>query len=321
MQRFLRQRRAKRHAPMRVVTRQRDRTAHEPHRAHAVPQARDVEHRCDVSHAFVFARHQFRACTIERQLRGRHFARAELFFQAVHADAVVVALGIARLQMEQCQAAPARAVAFRARQRQRDVGSRGGGKPLAAEQPPNAVIVAASHRLRQANVRATGGFRHPLPAGPRAGRIATGQARHHTFDQRRVASGQQHLGGTVGHRQGTVVNVSGGAEQICQGILDHTRILRELALISGGDESVLQRQFTRTLPQRRQLDVVDAVAPSVPLGELRLQRTLGQLLHVKRTAGELAQCAQARFGGAQHFGRQHAREQTAQRAIVVVLIP
>ena len=51
-------------------------------------------------------------------------------------------------------------------------------------------------------------------------------------------------------------------------------------LVARGDHAVPRREHLRLAPQRRDLDLVDPLAPGVPLGEHRLVAAIGELLRV-----------------------------------------
>jgi hypothetical protein len=151
---------------------------------------------------------------VERELGGRHLARAELVLQALDADSVEPAGGVAALDVEQCEPAAARAVALGARERQRHLRRRGAREPLLAVQSPAAVGVRTRDRLRAADVRPAGRLRHPLAAGPERSGIAARQARHRALDQRVVGRREQRARGAVGHRERARVDVRDRVEQV-----------------------------------------------------------------------------------------------------------
>jgi hypothetical protein len=91
-------------------------------------------------------------------------------------------------------------------------------------------------------------------------------------------------------------------------------------IVARGHQAVLGRQALGPLPQRRQLDVVDAVAPRVPLREHRLVRQIGQLLLVQLAASQLAQGAQLVADPGPRSSGEVAVEVVPQQGIVVVLV-
>ena len=263
---------------------------HAADRAHRVPRAGDRQHRRDGADAVARAADQDRRRAVEGQLRGRHLAGAQLVLEPVDADAGrQPALVVADLDVEQGQATAAVGVAVGAAERERHLGGGRRGEPLGAVQGP-ATVVPARDRLRQADVGAAGALGHPLARGPRPGRIARQQAGQGALGELAVAALDQRAGGAVGHRQRAGVDVERGAQHVDQGELVDARVRAEAVLVAGGDQAVAGGEPGRLLPQRADLDVIDAAAPRIPRGVDRLVEAIGELEPVQlgRQRAELA---------------------------------
>ncbi len=139
-------------------------------------------------------------------------------------------------------------------------------------------------------------------------------------DERPVAAQLQRARRAVGHGQGAGVDVGRGVEEVGQGELNGAGKRAVVALVGRGDDAELGRQSFGPLPERRDDDAVDALAPGVPLGQRRLIQPVGQLQLVQRAAGQLTHLAQRRRDGGQNFGRQAAAQVAAQDAVVVILV-
>src|SRR6185369_365560 len=74
------------------------------------------------------------------------------------------------------------------------------------------------------------------------------------------------------------------------------------------------------LPQRRQLDAVDAVAPCIPLDEPRLVQTIGELELVELAAADAAHLVEVGLDVAQHIFRKNAPEIVAKELVVAILV-
>jgi hypothetical protein len=68
----------------------------------------------------------------------------------------------------------------------------------------------------------------------------------------------------------------------------HTRELAVSALVRRRHQPKLGGNLSRTLPERRELDVVDPAAPSIPLDEVGLAPPIVLLHLVERAACQLA---------------------------------
>ncbi len=101
---------------MRIGFRERDGAPHERNGRDAVPSARHDEHRLDRARAVARLADELGARAFEHQLRRRDLARAELVLQALDANAVQAAIGIARLDVEHREPAAARPIAVRTRE-------------------------------------------------------------------------------------------------------------------------------------------------------------------------------------------------------------
>ena len=189
MERFVDERRAERDALLRVVGRERHRATHAGGGAHRVPRARDREHRRDVLDSVARSRDGRGERAVERELRGRHHARAELVLQAIHEDAVRRPVFVSHFDVKEREAAAAGRIAFGARERERHLRSRRGREPFRSEQTKlvGAVALRARDGLRDRDVGAARALRHPLPARPRLLGIARGESRNRALDERRVA--------------------------------------------------------------------------------------------------------------------------------------
>jgi hypothetical protein len=74
------------------------------------------------------------------------------------------------------------------------------------------------------------------------------------------------------------------------------------------------------MPQRRDFDPIDAVAPRVPLNELRLELAFRELLGVEPSASCLTKGGKLGFDVGTYFIRERAMKVRAQDAIVGVLV-
>ena len=181
---------------------------------------------------------------VERELRGRHHARAELVLQAVHLDVPQAPLLVARLDVEEREAVAAGRVALGTRERERHLRRRGAGEPLRAVQTPS-IPVAPRDGLADRDVGAAGALGHPLPARPRARRIAAEEAREGALDELAVAVDGERLRGAVGHRERAGVDLGRPVEEVRQRELMNARELAVLPLVRRGDDALLGRDARR----------------------------------------------------------------------------
>ncbi len=109
-------------------------------------------------------------------------------------------------------------------------------------------------------------------------------------------------------------------EEVDQGHLVEARVLAVAALVGGGDQAGVDRGARVLRPRRGDANLVDAVAPRVPLDQLRLGLAIGPAQLEEAAGGALAHVAQRRLDFAQGIGRHGARQKIAQRAVAVVLV-
>src|SRR3954462_12121712 len=102
-----------------IIPGERDGASHSSDGGDGVVDARDVEQRRDLPDALSLATHQPRRRTIQRELRGRKRARAELVFQAFDADVAEGSIAIAKLDEEYAQPRAAGGRAFDSSKRHR----------------------------------------------------------------------------------------------------------------------------------------------------------------------------------------------------------
>src|SRR5687768_16482090 len=91
--------------------------------------------------------------------------------------------------------------------------------------------------------------------------------RHSTIDKRLVVGIEQRAGSAVSHRERTTINIGRRREEISEHTLMHSRQTAVLLLVSCGHDAMLGRDPLSHTPQRRDFDLVDAIAPGVPLGQ------------------------------------------------------
>ncbi len=235
--------------------------------ADRVPGAGDVEHRGDRAHAVARLPHEPGRRAVESELGGRELARPELVLEPVDAQVRRPAAGVAGLDVEERQPRPP------------------GGLPSGrasvsaiwaaiaevnhlrpqSRQPP-VVGRRARHGLGEADVGAAGALGHPLAAGPEALRVAGGQARHGALDQRPLAAREEGVRGAVGHRQRAAIDVGRGGEEVDERELVEAREPAVAPLVGRRDHAALGGEPLGAAPERRHLDLVDALAPGAPSG-------------------------------------------------------
>jgi len=174
--------------------------------------------------------------------------------------------------------------------------------------------------LGAAHVGAAGKLGHPLAAGPATIGIAAGQARQCPLDEGLVAGAEQRARGAVAHRQGAGVHIGGGVKEVGQGELHQARGGPVGALVGQGHQPVLGGKTGGPLPERRKLDLVDPLAPGVPLGEQGLVAPVGEVQTVQLAAGQFAHPLQDRRRCVKHVWRERAPQKRAQHAIIGVLV-
>jgi hypothetical protein len=89
--------------------------------------------------------------------------------------------------------------------------------------------------------------------------------RYRAFDELLVPGSQQCTRGSVRHRQGATKDVRRRCEKIGEDRLMDPGEAAMFALVGGGYDSVLCSKRLRSLPQRRELYVIDAISPGIPL--------------------------------------------------------
>jgi len=109
-------------------------------------------------------------------------------------------------------------------------------------------------------------------------------------------------------------------EQVSQGKLVDAVETTVFALVCRRHNAMFGRQPLRLPPQRRHFNLVDAVAPRIPLGQHRFVEPVGELHLVQFTSGQFAHFTQGRFDFGQYGRRQRPPQIGAQHAVVVVLI-
>jgi hypothetical protein len=92
------------------------------------------------------------------------------------------------------------------------------------------------------------------------------------------------------------------------------------ALVRRRDDAVLCRERRGHTPQGRQLYVVNAMAPGIPLCERGLVQSIRKLQLVEVFTGQTAHLPERRFDFAQHLRWQGARQIRTQDAIILILI-
>ncbi len=109
-------------------------------------------------------------------------------------------------------------------------------------------------------------------------------------------------------------------KQIDGGELMDARIAAVRALVWDRDQAGLRCDLRSALPQRRDLDAIDAIAPRIPLHQGRLVRTIGSCSEYSSPPATSPSCSSSGAIGAQRRGRQLALQVVEQKAIVAILV-
>jgi hypothetical protein len=141
------------------------------------------------------------------------------------------------------------------------------------------------------------------------------------LDQRLVLRRNERARCAVGHRERARVDVPRAVDQVHERELVHARVSAVLALVRGADHALLGSDARGTLPQRRELDAIDAMAPGIPLLEARLVEALLDRLAIEVAAGELTDLVELRLDALQDIGRQRVSQVAPQDVVGRVLIP
>ena len=150
--------------------------------------------------------------------------------------------------------------------------------------------------------------------------VPTRQARHGTLDQWLVPRHQERARRPIGHRERTGIDIRRRMKKIDRCELMDARITTVRALIRNGDQTMLRGQLRSALPQRRDHDLIDAIAPRVPLHQPRLVQPILQLQLVKLAARKRAELVELRFDISKDFRRQRPCEVLPQKPVVAILI-
>src|SRR5690554_1110447 len=175
-------------------------------------------------------------------------------------------------------------------------------------------------RFGASDVRAAGRFGHPLAARPERRRIPAREARKGAPDELLIAQGEEGLCRTIGHGERTAVDIGRGREEMDERELMDARKLAKAVLITGRHHAEASGELLRLLPERRELDLVDAFPPGSPLCELRFEESFAEHILVELAPRELAELAKLGFDRRIDLHGQQPPKEVFQRAIVVELI-
>jgi hypothetical protein len=178
-------------------------------------------------------------------------------------------MGVSCFEIEKCEPASARWIAFRTRECKRHLRADRRREPLATVKTKD-VAVLFCDCFGNSDIGATSEFSHPLAGSPKLFRVSCDQVRHSTIDQRLITRTEQRARSTVSHREWTTVDISRRCKQICERALMYSRQTAVSLLVSCSNYSMLRRNALSHTPQWCQLDLVDAVSPRIPLREPRL---------------------------------------------------
>src|SRR4029079_5828488 len=96
-------------------------------------------------------------------------------------------------------------------------------------------------------------------------RITRRQVWYRTIDQRLISGTEKSPRGAVSHREWTTVNIRRRCEEVSQRTLMHARQTSVLLLVRRSNHAMLGGNALSHTPKRRQLDLVNAISPRVPL--------------------------------------------------------
>ena len=197
-------------------------TAHQAGRAHAVGQARVVDHVGHLLEALAAFAHQPGARAFHADLAAGHGAGAQLVLQSQDAIVVVRPVGQVARQQKERHARQARRV-FAARQHHGKAGVGVGAEPFVAAQQPAAVGLLAGHGFGGAHVRARGLFGHEHGALAQFVEVLRDDLGQHFLYQRGVAELAQRTRQRVGHADRAAQAELGLHEEIGQQVLGRRR--------------------------------------------------------------------------------------------------
>ena len=229
------------------------------------------------------------------------------------------AVGVAHVDQEEREPASSRTGALRAGQGERHVGRHRRGEPFGSVEPPS-LRGLARNGLRESDVGASAALGHPLPGDPGACGIARGEPRDDAFAERRLGHDLEGPSAPVRHGERTRVDLGGAVEEIDEGELVQARVLAVRPLVCRRDQPFLDGDAPEMLPRVGHQDLVDAIAPRVPLDERGLLAVRRRRCHGEIPDRAASHAGERRLDRRAHRRRDSAAEETLQHTILVVLI-
>ena len=199
-----------------------DGAAHQAGRAHAVGQARVVDHVGHLLEAAAALAHQPGGGAFQADLAAGHGAGAELVLQPQ--DAVAVAAAVVQLARQQEQRHALQAgLRLAARQHHGEAGVGVGAEPLVAAKTPAAVRPRLGHDLGGADIGARALLGHEHGALAQAVEVQARDLRQHLVDEFRRAELAQRARQRIGHADRAAQAELGLHEQMAERVLGRCR--------------------------------------------------------------------------------------------------